>query len=302
MDEAELDRLLVAAARAALAAGREILEVYRGGFTVDTKEDLSPITEADRRAHREILRRLGDAGAYPILSEEGRMIPFEERRHWHTFWLVDPLDGTKEFVKRNGEFTVNLALVSQAGPELGVVYAPVPDVLYFAHRQVGSYKLQAPAARVPGLGPRDGPGSPGGRDGAPEAVEAAEPAARILLAAAERLPVAVPLALDPQRRRPRLVVMTSRSHRGPSLERYLGELRRYADEIEVRSLGSALKPCVVAEGGADLYPRFGSTMEWDTAAAHAIVRGVGKRMIALDTERELVYNKPQLVNPSFLVL
>lgn len=298
---AQLEHSLALAVQVSLQAGREILEVYRREFTVDTKEDLTPITEADRRSHRVILERLGGASAYPVLSEEGRDIPFAERRGWRTYWLVDPLDGTKEFVKRNGEFTVNLALMDPEGPLLGVVYAPVPEILYCAFRGGGAYRLLEPVARVPGLAVEP-PGRP------PRADRLAQPQppqaglAEALLAAAEPLPRRGSLELDEWHRRPRITVMASRSHRGPAFERYVEGLRRYAEEIEIRPLGSALKPCVVAAGEADIYPRFGRTMEWDTAAAHAIVREAGKRMIALESGQELVYNKPELVNPSFLVL
>ena len=265
-------RVAVAASR---EAGREILQVYRRDFAVDTKEGLTPITEADRRAHQGILRRLAAASPDPILSEEGRDIPFEERRGWDVYWLVDPLDGTKEFVKRNGEFTVNIALMDGDGPVLGVVYAPVLEVLYFAWRGGGAHRLR----------------------GLPAAANVAE-----LLESAETLSRRGSLELDEVRPHDRVIVMASRSHRGPAFERYVRELRRYAGEVEIRSLGSALKPCVIAAGEADIYPRFGRTMEWDTAAAHAVVREVGKRMVTIEAGRELIYNKPELVNPSFLVL
>jgi 3'(2'), 5'-bisphosphate nucleotidase len=314
-----LGATLVPAVRSALLAGREILQVYRRAFAVDTKEDRTPITEADRRAHRVILEHLGAVSPYPILSEEGRDIPFEERSRWPTYWLVDPLDGTKEFVKRNDEFTVNIALMDAGGPVLGVVYAPVLEVLYFAERTRGSFKLPQPAAAAPGLLPPAGGGSAGPTGGhgavavsaasqgvADRVADADRPAPRdlaeALVGAAQALTRGRSLVLEEGRRYARLTVMASRSHRGPSFERYVEGLSRYAEEIHIRPLGSALKPCLVAEGVADIYPRFGPTMEWDTAAAHAILHGVGKRMVALDSGEELTYNKPELVNPSFVAL
>jgi 3'(2'), 5'-bisphosphate nucleotidase len=165
-----------------------------------------------------------------------------------------------------------------------VVYAPVSGVLYFADRSIGSFKLVDPGSRTPGAGGTEA-----------ETAEA-------LLQAAQALPRRRSLELDGRHRHPRIIVMASRSHRGPAFESYVESLREHAERIEIRSLGSALKPCVVAEGAADMYPRFGRTMEWDTAAAHAVVQGVGKRMIAFETGQELTYNKRELVNPSFLVL
>jgi 3'(2'), 5'-bisphosphate nucleotidase len=300
---------LIPAVQCALMAGREIRQVYQREFSVETKEDRTPITEADRRAHRAIFGYLTAVSPHPILSEEGRDIPFEERSPWGTYWLVDPLDGTKEFVKRNDEFTVNIALMSPEGPALGVVYAPVLEILYFSIPGRGSYKLLEPVAAVPGLELPDGPGGAGVSEAVPgsgpgSGLPLGRPTelAEALVSVAQMLPRGRSLDLTGTRHYPRLTVMASRSHRGPSFERYVEDLRRHAGQIEIRSLGSALKPCLVAEGVADLYPRFGPTMEWDTAAAHAILHGVGKRMISLESGEELGYNKPELVNPSFVAL
>jgi len=276
-----LEALLFAALGAAARAFPEILSVYGQSFTVDLKEDLSPVTEADRRSNRVINDELTRNSPYPVLSEEGGRIPFEVRRSWRRFWVVDPLDGTKEFVKRNGEFTINIALVEGQAPILGVVYAPVPDLLYFAWEdggaRSGSYRLEGFADLAPRI-PED------------------------LAGRAVRLPPGRPFDFDERQKRETITVIGSRSHRGTRFDDYVGELERlYARRVEIKTSGSALKPCLVAEGAADIYPRFGPTMEWDTAAAHAVVRGVGKRMVAFDSGRELVYNKEQLVNPSFLV-
>jgi 3'(2'), 5'-bisphosphate nucleotidase len=288
-DEPQLDELLLPALEAARRGAVEILAVYGGEFDVERKADSTPITEADRRAHGVIGRSLQSASPYPILSEEGVDIPYEQRRRWRRYWLIDPLDGTVEFVKRNGEFTVNIALIEAGEPLLGVVYAPVLDLLYFAHRGLGARRLAGFARRFPGPEARSWQSAPAG-------------ALQALLEAGQRLPPREPLDLTPGRRYPVIRVIGSRSHRGPQFEAYLKRLEeQHADRIELEVLGSALKPCAVAEGRADLYPRFGRTMEWDMAAAHAVVRAVGKRMTAMDTGAELVYNKPVLANPSILV-
>ena len=290
-----MESILFIALRATARAFPEILSVYRGSFSVDTKADRSPITEADRRSNRVITEELSRHSPYPILSEEGRSIPFSERRDWQRFWVVDPLDGTKEFVKRNGEFTINIALVEGSVPVLGVVYAPLPDLLYFAWEDSGA---RPRGALLNGA-------SSGGRSGSYRLEGFSKLAARMpddLVERAVKLPASEPFNFDETQKRELITVIGSRSHRGPHFEGYVRSLnRRYAERVEVRTSGSALKPCLVADGTADIYPRFGPTMEWDTAAPHAVVRGVGKRMVALDSDQELVYNKEQLVNPSFLV-
>jgi 3'(2'), 5'-bisphosphate nucleotidase len=268
--------LLGLALRAAGRAGREILDVYSGQFAVDSKEDRTPITEADRRAHRAIAEELAAGPPYPLASEEGAPVPYAQRRRWRRFWLVDPLDGTKEFVKRNGEFTVNIAQIQRRRPVLGVVYAPVSGLLYFAARGAGAWKAE-------GLGP-----------GA--ALEEALATARLLPRRPSTYPGRIPSR--PQARR--LTVMASRSHSGPEWERFLAQLRKAYAEVEVQPLGSALKSCLVAEGRADLYLRFGSTKEWDTAAAQAVLEAVGRRVRAYPSRRPLRYNKESPENPPFL--
>ncbi len=281
----DLDSLLTTAVRAAAEASPQILSVYRGSFTVDRKADRSPITEADRRSNRIIVERLSRETSFPILSEEGEAIPYRERKSWRRFWCVDPLDGTKEFVKRNGEFTINIAFIENAAPVLGLVYAPVLGLLYCAHQDIGSYKLAGFSDFFAALpDPED------------------DRLLAKLLGHAEKLSRKSPLVLDRRKKRPAITVIGSRSHRGPDFEEYLGEIERlYAERVEVITVGSALKPCFVAEGRADIYPRFGPTMEWDTAAPHAVVRGVGKRLLVYESGQELSYNKENLKNPSFLV-
>jgi 3'(2'), 5'-bisphosphate nucleotidase len=237
----------------ARAAGAAIMEIYGRGFTVALKDDRSPLTEADRASHAIIQQRLGSLEPlYPILSEESDPRSFENRREWPTYWLVDPLDGTKEFIKRNGEFTVNIALIENHTPVMGAVYAPALDRLYSGLIGAGAWLAAGGAATR-----------------------------RIAVAAEAPSPVRV---------------VGSRSHASPALAQYL----RHIGEHELKSMGSSLKICLVAEGEADVYPRFGPTSEWDTAAAHAILTSAGGSMIAVDG-RPLRYNlKADLLNPHFL--
>jgi len=268
--------LVAAAIDAVLAAGCEILAVYEGPIAVELKDDRSPLTEADRRAHRTIAAALAGTGL-PLLSEEGRELPAAERRAWKRYWLVDPLDGTKEFVRRNGEFTVNIALMEKSGapaggagvadPIGGVVYAPVKDLLYFAWRGGGAWRDERASAPRASLAARVG--------------------------ASRRLP----LALE----REVYTVVASRSHMSPETEEFIRAAEREHGRVELASLGSALKICLVAEGSADAYPRFAPTMEWDTAAGHAVALEAGRTLVDPRDGRPLRYNKLDLVNPWFLV-
>jgi 3'(2'), 5'-bisphosphate nucleotidase len=255
-DELDMD-FLVATAR---EAGAAIMDVYRTEFDVEHKEDSSPLTQADLRSHRIILRRLGERYPdVPVLSEEsGDNAAYEVRRSWGLYFLVDPLDGTKEFVKKNGQFTVNIALMENAKPAAGVVYAPDLDRMYFGSK-AGSFKVE-------------GGGQP---------VRLAPPAA------------------PPNGK---IVVVGSRSHSTPEMEAFIEQLKRDYDEVEFIAMGSSLKLCIVAEGKADIYPRLGPTMEWDTAAAHAVVTHSGRRVLAWGEEDlDLPYNKPNLLNGWFIV-
>ena len=272
---AERDRKYLAEAiRAAALAGQAILEVYHTDFEVHNKADHSPLTLADQRAHRIISAALKPLGV-PLLSEEGRQIPWQMRASWDTLWVVDPLDGTKEFVKRSDEFTVNIALVENKVPVLGVIYVPVAGTLYFALREMGAFKLTGfncgDDSRL------DGP------------VELAA-----FLQEARRLPLCeAPGAV--------FTIAGSRSHGTGELARFVEDQRRRHDGIEFISAGSSLKFCLVAEGKADIYPRFGPTSEWDTAAGQAIVTASGGSVVAQETGRPLIYNKEDLLNPWFFV-
>ena len=252
------------AIQASIKAGAAILEVYNSdNFEVELKSDNSPLTLADRKAHNVIVGFLEETGI-PILSEEGRGIPYEERKNWEQFWLVDPLDGTKEFVKRNGEFTVNIALIQYGRPIMGVIYVPVTDVLYVGSMKDGACKL-----------------------------EQASTYSSDWIASADKLPF--------EKTDNTYKVVASRSHMSPETEAYVDKLRGQHKNVEIVSKGSSLKLCLVAEGNADIYPRFGPTSEWDTAAGHAIVLASGGQVVLADDEsKELIYNKENILNPFFI--
>jgi 3'(2'), 5'-bisphosphate nucleotidase len=270
-------QLLVDAIDAAISAGRAILEVYQTDFEVETKADHSPLTLADKRSHEIIKARLKIHGI-PFISEEGRHVAWETRRDWPLVWVVDPLDGTKEFVKRNGEFTVNIALVEKQQPVLGVVYAPVLDCLYFGCVQIGAYKIES--AWKKNFFAQD--------------PVAFEDRLALLKASAVKLPVA-------QTGERPYTVVGSRSHATPELTRFVDKKREEKGEVEFVPAGSSLKICLVAEGAADVYPRLGPTMEWDTAAGQAVAQCSGTRVYAYDDGVPLKYNKPDLLNSWFVV-
>jgi len=268
MDNTELKVLLMDAITASLKAGREILEVYESTFEVEYKADNSPLTIADKRAHNTIVHELKETGI-PVLSEEGKDIPFSQRELWSTLWIVDPLDGTKEFIKQNGEFTVNIALIERGVPVLGVIYVPVEETLYYAAKGIGSYRLD-------------------------EALHASEK-----MDSFEDI-VSASVKLPEKKDRPYTMV-GSRSHMSDETAAYFDKIRGEHPEAEIISRGSSLKICMVAEGSADVYPRFAPTMEWDTAAGHAIAKESGYEIVQTDSDNPLVYNKEDLLNPWFIV-
>lgn len=264
--------LLLTAIRASLEAGSEIMSVYtdpNADFEIEKKADNSPLTIADRKSHMVIAARLAST-PYPVLSEEGKKIPVEERQSWNELWIVDPLDGTKEFIKRNGEFTVNIAYVKNGKPEAGVIYIPVKEELYFADSQYGTYKIE----HITQLDSE-------------ETVDS-------LISKAHRLPY------QEEAQRSSFIIVASRSHLTPETEAYIEEMKQKHQEVETVSKGSSLKLCLIAEGKADVYPRFAPTMEWDTAAGHAIIRAMGKEVYQAGTQHPLVYNKEDLLNPWFI--
>ncbi len=275
----ERDDLLVTAARASIVAGRATLDVYRSEIEVEYKEDRSPLTLADRRSHDIIVSRLNPTGI-PILSEEGRDIPHAQRSRWHRLWIVDPLDGTKEFVKRLGEFTINIALVEDRRPTLAAIFVPVKNVLYFGRVEDGSFRLDDSAA-IAALA------SDAGQSAAPAVLQR-------LRAHAQKLPVDVD-AHTPY------IIVGSRSHATPELHAYVDRKRSELGDVSFVSAGSSLKYCLVAEGRADVYPRLGPTMEWDTAAGQVIAEAAGARVARHDTGEPLHYNKEDLLNPWHIV-
>lgn len=261
---------LICAIRAAVSAGNKISVIYNdpaADFRIEKKADDSPLTIADKAAHAEIVSRLEEM-PYPVLSEEGCITSYAERKAWPTLWIVDPLDGTKEFIRRNGEFTVNIALVRNGVPVLGVIYVPEKRRLYFGAEGYGAF-------RVDSVRPEE---------------EAAPP---VLISEGIRLPLRLPA-------RPFRVV-ASRSHLNPETLSFIDRLKESHPDLETVSSGSSLKICLVAEGTADVYPRFAPTMEWDTAAGHAIARAAGAEIYVADRRDEVLrYNKENLLNPGFV--
>ena len=282
--------LLETVAGLIIEAGVAIEDIYETDFRVDTKDDASPITEADRRAHRIIRDGLAgiDIAGYsglPFLSEEGIHTSFEERKTWKRYWLVDPLDGTKEFVQRNGEFTVNIALIEDSLPAAGWVYVPVTGVLYIGFPGEGAYRLENARGKYRSSERASDTASPSDSASGPAAV----------MRSAVRLPDKNNAGSGT------LKIVASRSHLNDTTKRYIDTIQqRLGVPAETIQAGSSLKLCRIAEGSADLYPRFGPTMEWDTAAAHAVCRAAGCRVISLETNNEMEYNKADLHNPHFI--
>lgn len=261
-----MEKLLYVAIIAAWKAGKEIVEVYETEFSFETKEDKSPLTKADLKSHAAIKDAL-ETTDYPILSEEGKTIDYNDRKGWKTFWLVDPLDGTKEFIKRNGEFTVNIALVNDGVPVMGVIYVPVTKKMYFGSIEGGSFVFDADDSLDVNL--------------------------------EEHLKNATKLPIQDNGRF-NYSIVSSRTHTSPETEAFIKQKRELHGEIDLVNAGSSLKLCLVAEGKANVYPRLAPTMEWDTAAGHAIVVCAGGRVYNFETNKDLTYNKENLLNPFFV--
>ncbi len=275
MENIQYDRLILTTILAAKRAGKAILEVYDSDFTVEQKDDKSPLTLADKKSNEIITEVLEQTktvnnATVPILSEEGRDIPYDERRKWEYFWLVDPLDGTKEFIKRNGEFTVNIALIHKNRPVLGIIYIPVKDIFYFAAINFGAYILENSEIITDALSTKE------------------------LMDKSKKLP------LNNNNNSP-LTIVGSRSHTSEEFTEYVNKLKEKYGNVEFISSGSSLKLCLVAEGKADIYPRFGPTMEWDTGAGQAIVEQAEGRVLEIQNNEPLSYNKKNLLNPFFIV-
>jgi 3'(2'), 5'-bisphosphate nucleotidase len=259
--------LIDVAIKASLLAGEKIMEIYvSGDFEMVKKGDSSPLTKADREAHLQILNIL-ETTQIPILSEEGIHLHFDERKRWKTFWLVDPLDGTKEFISRNDEFTVNIALINENQPIAGVIYIPVSKELYVGIIDLGAYKIQNPEL---------------------------DATFEWISKHGEKLPL--------YQTTDEFTVAASRTHPDDQTVAFIEALKKLHPDLKVLKKGSSLKLCMIAEGTVDIYPRFGSTMEWDIAAGHAIVKAVGKNIFHTDQQTEIHYNKENLKNPHFIVL
>jgi len=234
-------------------AGDAIMKIYKKDFTIEYKDDKSPLTEADTKSNEIICSALEKLYPnIPIMSEENKQTEYAVRKKWEYYWCIDPIDGTKEFIKKNDEFTVNIALIHKNTPVLGVVYAPAIDEMYKAKKDEGAFKN------------------------------------------GQKLPLHVNKAP-----KERLKVVASKSHLSEETQAFIDALD--TKETEQISKGSSLKLCMVAEGVADIYPRLAPTMEWDTAAADAIVRESGKMTFCYETQVPIVYNKENLLNPWFVV-
>jgi len=268
-DNTDILKMVWLAVKASVPAGEAILKVYDTDFEVDTKSDDSPLTRADMESHNIISEYL-EKTDIPVLSEEGKNIPFSERKAWSVFWLVDPLDGTKEFVNRNGEFTVNIALIKDNHPLAGVIYIPVTDELFIGAPGIGARKFSDVKNLLEGSTNWDD-----------------------FVASGNSLPQ--------ENDRNLYTVVCSRSHMSPETQTFINEIKEKQGEIDYASRGSSLKLCMVAEGLADIYPRFAPTMEWDTGAGQAIAEHSGATVINANTGERLSYNKENLLNSWFIV-
>jgi len=266
MNFSKRKELLHSAIVASLKAGSEILDVYQSDdFEIQLKSDDSPLTIADQRAHKAIVSIIDELGI-PVLSEEGEHSSYEERKLWKQCWIVDPLDGTKEFIKRNDEFTVNLALIDDGKPVAGVIYVPAYRQLYFADIELGAFRA--------------------------DDIENWGRSLDELMQASRQMPF--------EQNRDEIRVVGSRSHMNAETQSYFDHLKKENSNVKIISKGSSLKLCMIAENQADIYPRFSPTMEWDIAAGHAIVSASGGKVLHIDSKTELTYNKEDLFNPFFM--
>lgn len=267
MDYHELLKLAVTAA---FKGGEKIFEIYATDFSVETKSDNTPVTLADKASGLCITEMLSVSGI-PVISEEEEILDYSIRKQWKRVWIVDPLDGTKEFVKRNGEFAINIALVEDKKPVIGVIYAPVLKDIYFAYKGGGSYKISQHDMIVE-LTKKNLPDH--------------------LFEFSRKLPL---------RNLPKTyTVVASRSHLSREINEHLNRLRDLYGEIDLISAGSSIKQCWVAEGKAHEYPRFGRTMEWDTAAGQCILEEAGSQLIDLGTNAPMIYNRENMQNNYFM--
>jgi len=263
----QIDKNLLVAIKASIDAGNEIMKIYEQDFGFELKSDSSPLTIADKNAN-EVINKYLQKTNIPIISEENTQIDYSIRRKWDTCWIVDPLDGTKEFIKKNGEFTVNIALIKKGYPILGVVYVPVEKKLYFAD-------VNEEVAFLANL-------------------------SNDINEVNDLIKEAAPLKRNISKINDKIRIVASRSHLNDETKEFIKNVEFGNKKAKIVSKGSSLKFCVVAEGKADIYPRFAPTMEWDTAAAHAICKAVGISIKNTKTNNELSYNKEELINPYFI--
>jgi 3'(2'), 5'-bisphosphate nucleotidase len=268
----ELSKLLKEGLKAVLESSNIILQIYNSDFNIETKSDYSPVTEADKKANAYIEEALSHLNI-PLIGEEGLLPEYQTRKDYPHFWLLDPIDGTKEFIKRNGEFTVNLALIQNHEPILGIIYAPVFKDLYFAIKNIGSFKLDRHKHIEMGF--------------------LANYSLEEIIRNAMRLPI--------QNASRPFTVIASRSHLDDTTSRWIKSKKMDYPEMDILYCGSSLKMCKVAEGSADVYPRFGRSNEWDTAAGQIIVEEAGGEFLNYETGKRLAYNKNSLENPWFIV-
>ncbi|MEN8124655.1 MAG: 3'(2'),5'-bisphosphate nucleotidase CysQ [Bacteroidota bacterium] len=262
-----MDPNLKIAIQAAIEGGAAIMKIYQNDFEVEYKDDNSPLTIADKKCN-DIINSYLVKTEFPIISEESKQLPFDVRKNWETCWIVDPLDGTKEFVKRNGEFTVNIALVRNGKPLLGVIYVPVTKELFYANvTKKLALKSELKDHNVD----------------------------------FDTLELNSIIIKPRPKQKDTISVVGSRSHMNEATQNFVNSLKNDFEHVEIVSKGSSLKFCLVAEGKADVYPRFAPTMEWDTAAGQAICEAVGLNVISKETNQPLLYNKENLLNPWFLV-
>lgn len=269
MNKLNTDILSLMAIKASVEAGKAILEHYNSTYAIEYKSDNSPLTTADKEAHNCIVNYLASTGL-PILSEEGKNIEYEQRKSWKLFWLVDPLDGTKEFINGNGEFTVNIALIKDNIPVMGIIYVPVWGLLYFGALEYGSYMINLLNNDLNEIA-----------------------SIQEVIKKSDKLPIAYDR---------KITIMGSRSHQTEENNNLINSFASHFDEVNLVNAGSSLKFCRMAEGAADFYPRLGPTMEWDTAAGHAICKYAGVKVLIYQSEEELKYNKVNLLNPWFLAI
>lgn len=261
-----MKQLLDIAINAALEAGKAILKIYHSrDFDIEIKGDCSPLTKADIASHN-IITSILKKTDIPVLSEEGKEISYEDRKSWKKLWIVDPIDGTKEFIKQNGEFTVNIALIENQNPILGVIFAPTTGELYFSTKEMGSYKTDVNL----------------------EIFDIDN-----LIKKASKIPFDNNTNV--------FTIVASRSHLSKETEEFIQKMKNKFGVIKVISKGSSLKMCLVAEGLADCYPRFAPTMEWDTAAGQAICEYSGFEVVDQITEKIMVYNRKKLLNNNFII-